>query len=190
MTGGTNRAVSIIGCGFVADLYMRSLAKHSDVAVTQVYDRDPERLSAFAAHWKLRSVDSMERFMGNLPAGSLVLNLTNPSEHFEITQFIDQLTALIWRAKHHDAAKFFGLCVAQPVAGQDPPHAVRHDNHRAGGGIDTFRIQGLAGRLYRPSQENRGGQIRQTRRIDVLPDLVRAPELRITDEIVGQLHPG
>jgi predicted dehydrogenase len=80
------RSLSIIGCGFVADLYMRSLEKHPDIAVTQVYDHDPERLAAFCAHWNLRAADSMERFLGNLPKGALVLNLTNPDAHYDITK--------------------------------------------------------------------------------------------------------
>ncbi|MBO9474048.1 Gfo/Idh/MocA family oxidoreductase [Shimia sp. R10_1] len=88
------RSVSIIGCGFVADLYMRSFAAHPDIAVTQVYDHDPARLKAFAQHWNLHTAESLDRFLGNLPKGSLVLNLTNPTAHFEITE-----TCL--RAGHH-----------------------------------------------------------------------------------------
>jgi predicted dehydrogenase len=86
MANGKPRSVSIIGCGFVADLYMRAFTAHPDVAVTQVYDHDPARLSAFASHWKLHAVNSLERFLGNLPKGSLVLNLTNPSAHYDITR--------------------------------------------------------------------------------------------------------
>ncbi len=86
MTAGKTRSLSIIGCGFVADLYMRSFAVHPDIAVTQVYDRDPVRLKAFSEHWNLHAVDSMERLLGNLPQGSLVLNLTNPASHYEISR--------------------------------------------------------------------------------------------------------
>lgn len=86
MNAPVARSVSIIGCGFVADLYMRSFAKHPDIAVTQVFDHDPERLKAFCDHWKVRGVDSMERFLGNLPVGTLVLNLTNPSAHYEVSK--------------------------------------------------------------------------------------------------------
>ncbi|WP_270732612.1 Gfo/Idh/MocA family protein [Shimia sp. Alg240-R146] len=86
MNAPVARSVSIVGCGFVADLYMRSLAKHPDIAVTQVFDRDPERLAAFCEHWKVRGVDSMARFLGNLPTGALVLNLTNPAEHYAVSK--------------------------------------------------------------------------------------------------------
>ncbi|CUH51133.1 Gfo/Idh/MocA family protein [Shimia marina] len=86
MSARKTRSVSIIGCGFVADLYMRSFAAHPDIAVTQVYDHDPDRLRAFADHWHLHSVESLARFLGNLPEGSLILNLTNPEAHYEISR--------------------------------------------------------------------------------------------------------
>ncbi|WP_412553282.1 Gfo/Idh/MocA family protein [Shimia sp. MIT1388] len=86
MSAAQTRSVSIIGCGFVADLYMRSFAAHPDIAVTQVYDHDPNRLKAFAEHWNLHTADSLERFLGNLPQGSLVLNLTNPGAHYEVSR--------------------------------------------------------------------------------------------------------
>ncbi|TCL00736.1 putative dehydrogenase [Shimia isoporae] len=86
MSAPVARSVSIIGCGFVADLYMRSLGKHPDIAVSQVYDRNPARMAAFCDHWNLRGVESMDRFLGNLPAGSVVLNLTNPDAHYDVTK--------------------------------------------------------------------------------------------------------
>lgn len=86
MGGSTKRAVSIIGCGFVADLYMRSFAAHPDIAVTQVHDHDPARLAAFCKHWNLQGAQTLDRFLGNLPAGSLILNLTNPAAHYPITR--------------------------------------------------------------------------------------------------------
>eukprot|EP00581_Thalassiosira_minuscula_P021723 CAMPEP_0184435714 /NCGR_PEP_ID=MMETSP0738-20130409/505991_1 /TAXON_ID=385413 /ORGANISM="Thalassiosira miniscula, Strain CCMP1093" /LENGTH=213 /DNA_ID=CAMNT_0026802225 /DNA_START=36 /DNA_END=674 /DNA_ORIENTATION=+ len=86
MSAAQTRSVSIIGCGFVADLYMRSFAAHPDIAVTQVFDHDPNRLKAFADHWNLHTADSLERLLGNLPQGSLVLNLTNPGAHYEVSR--------------------------------------------------------------------------------------------------------
>ncbi|MEP2530317.1 Gfo/Idh/MocA family oxidoreductase [Shimia sp.] len=85
MNDRPKKSLSIVGCGFVADLYMRSLAKHPDIAVTQVFDHNPARLAAFADHWKLRSAETFDRFLGNLPVGSVVINLTNPDAHFDVT---------------------------------------------------------------------------------------------------------
>ncbi len=78
--------LAIIGCGFVADLYMRSLATFPHVQVAHVYDRDPVRLKAFCDHWQVPSAKSLEKLLADLPAGSLVLNLTNPGSHFEINK--------------------------------------------------------------------------------------------------------
>ena len=78
--------VSIIGCGFVADLYMRSLATFPHVSVDRVYDRDASRLSAFAAHWNVPTRATLDDFFQDLPAGSVILNLTNPKSHFEINK--------------------------------------------------------------------------------------------------------
>ena len=70
----------------MADLYMRSFEAHPDLSIAQVYDRDPERLSAFCNHWDLASVDTLDAFFDALPPGSLVLNLTNPSAHYELNK--------------------------------------------------------------------------------------------------------
>ncbi len=48
--------VVLIGCGFVADLYARSLASFPHVQVLGAHDRDRTRMSAFCAHWKFREL--------------------------------------------------------------------------------------------------------------------------------------
>ena len=50
--------VALVGCGFVADLYMRSLRLYPRVEVVAVHDRDPDRQAAFAA-----SEDQQERIV-------------------------------------------------------------------------------------------------------------------------------
>lgn len=78
--------VVIIGCGFVADLYMRSLALYPDIAVVCVWDHDPRRLAAFAAHWKATPAVSVEDCLARAAAtDALVLNLTNPRAHFAVS---------------------------------------------------------------------------------------------------------
>ena len=80
---GTHR-VALIGCGFVADLYMRSFAEHPDVRIVAVHDRDRARLAAFCAHWSLPACETLEAVFATAPA--LILNLTNPVSHAEITR--------------------------------------------------------------------------------------------------------
>ena len=78
--------IAFIGCGFVADLYMRSLAIYfTDLNIVGVYDRDPARQKAFCEHWGLKGFDSRAELFASLRKGGLVLNLTNPGEHFEVS---------------------------------------------------------------------------------------------------------
>ncbi|MDC0736826.1 Gfo/Idh/MocA family oxidoreductase [Cognatishimia sp. SS12] len=76
--------IAIIGCGFVADLYMRSFARFPHVTLRAAYDRDTARRDAFCAHWNIAPADSLEALLSDLPAAGLVLNLTNPGSHYAI----------------------------------------------------------------------------------------------------------
>ncbi|WP_202913447.1 Gfo/Idh/MocA family protein [Acuticoccus sediminis] len=78
--------VAIIGCGFVADLYMRSLSLYPEVTVVGAFDIRGERLKAFTDHWKIPLFPSREALFEALPADGLVLNLTNPTAHFEVSR--------------------------------------------------------------------------------------------------------
>ncbi|EBA06355.1 Gfo/Idh/MocA family protein [Sagittula stellata] len=73
--------VLLLGCGFVADLYARSLATFPGIEVAGVYDIDTARLTAFCAHWNMPAAASFEGLLAMAP-GALVLNLTNPGTHF------------------------------------------------------------------------------------------------------------
>ncbi len=79
--GGT---VVLIGCGFVADLYMRGRKLHPGLHVACAWDIDPARLAAFCAHWDIAPAESLDAALAALPADGLVLNLTNPAAHHEI----------------------------------------------------------------------------------------------------------
>ncbi len=82
------RPIALIGGGFVADLYMRSFALYPELRIAGVHDRDPARLAAFAGHWNLTPHDRLEALLQALPAGALVLNLTNPSEHVAVSRAV------------------------------------------------------------------------------------------------------
>ena len=79
-------AVVIIGCGFVADLYMTGLKTFPQIRILGAFDRDAPRLAAFAAHWQVTTFDSLDAALAALPADGLVLNLTNPASHAEINR--------------------------------------------------------------------------------------------------------
>ncbi len=80
------RDVAIIGCGFVADLYLRSFALYRDVKICGVFDHDADRLKAFCNYWNLPSAPTQDALFASLPKGALILNLTNPGEHFAVSR--------------------------------------------------------------------------------------------------------
>ncbi|MDD9745313.1 MULTISPECIES: Gfo/Idh/MocA family protein [Marinovum] len=80
------RAVGLIGCGFVADLYMRSLALYDDLSVVAAHDTDAARLAAFCAHWAVPPQADLQNFLAALPEGAIVLNLTNPGAHYTVNR--------------------------------------------------------------------------------------------------------
>jgi predicted dehydrogenase len=85
--------VAIIGCGFVADFYMASLRYHDNLNLIRVFDRDAHRLAQFASHYSLDTYQSLDELLRDETV-SLVLNLTNPRDHYEVNR------ALLIAGKH------------------------------------------------------------------------------------------
>lgn len=77
--------IAIVGCGFVADYYMLTLANHPELELVGVYDRDPAALRRFSAYFKARAFDSLDALLAE-PSVELVLNLTNPSSHYAVSK--------------------------------------------------------------------------------------------------------
>ncbi len=82
--------ISIIGTGFVADLYMRSLETYPNIKILKVFDQDKARLNAFSKFWNVKAADSIEEIVA-LSANEeeipdLILNLTNPSSHYIVSK--------------------------------------------------------------------------------------------------------
>ncbi len=75
----------IVGTGYVADLYLRSLRLYPEIEIAGCYDRDASRLAAFCAHWSLPAIDSLSALMEHGEQGDVLLNLTNPSSHYEVS---------------------------------------------------------------------------------------------------------
>ncbi len=74
------RRIAIVGTGFVADYYAASLRTFPDIELVGCFDRDAERLQRFCAHWTLPAAESFEALLAS--EATLLLNLTNPHEHF------------------------------------------------------------------------------------------------------------
>lgn len=78
--------IAIMGCGFVADLYMKSLTTFPDIKVIGAYDKDAERLKSFCGHWGVVPFSSSGELFDTLPDKTLILNLTNPNAHYEVSR--------------------------------------------------------------------------------------------------------
>ncbi len=77
--------IGIVGCGFVADYYISTLEAYPELRIIGVTDRDPERSTRFAAFHKLSKFDSLDALLAD-DRVELVLNLTNPGSHYEVTK--------------------------------------------------------------------------------------------------------
>lgn len=75
--------IAIVGCGYVADMYMQTLPAHA-LQLAGVYDRDPARLAAFCAYHRVTAYPSLDALLGDDRVG-VVVNLTNPRSHFEVS---------------------------------------------------------------------------------------------------------
>ncbi|MCG7494050.1 Gfo/Idh/MocA family oxidoreductase [Thalassobius sp. Cn5-15] len=80
--------VVLIGCGFVADLYMRSFQTFPGIRILGAYDHAPARLQRFCDYWDLPRFASLSDCLAALPQGGVALNLTNPSAHFVVNKAI------------------------------------------------------------------------------------------------------
>lgn len=76
----------IVGTGYVADLYLRSLKLYPGIEIAGCHDRDAERLARFCAHWSVPAVDSLGALLARGTPGDILVNLTNPSSHYEISR--------------------------------------------------------------------------------------------------------
>jgi predicted dehydrogenase len=77
-----------VGTGFVADLYMRSLNTFNELKVVRATDISRARLDAFCAYWKVRAAQNLEELLnsGGPESPDLILNLTNPTSHFDVSR--------------------------------------------------------------------------------------------------------
>lgn len=77
--------IAIIGCGFVADYYMTSLAQHPSLTVVAAMDIVPAHADRFHAHWKVPVFYDAASLLAGA-SFDMVLNLTNPHAHYEISK--------------------------------------------------------------------------------------------------------
>ena len=97
---------AIIGCGYVADFYLRNLPGHPDFEVVGAYDEEHAKRDQFFAHFSVPVYPTLESAISD-PRSELVLNLTNPRSHFAVT------SSALRAGKHVYTEKPMGLRLAE-----------------------------------------------------------------------------
>lgn len=77
--------IGFVGAGFVFDCYMQTHHLHPWLDIRGVFDRNPERLRQVKQYFGVKTVDSLNAILES-PDISVVLNLTNPADHFEVSK--------------------------------------------------------------------------------------------------------
>ncbi len=98
--------IAFVGCGYVADFYVTTLRNHSSLELRAVMDRDPACSARLAAHYDLRAVATLGEILSD-PRVDIVVNLTNPRSHFEVTK------AALEAGKHVYTEKPLGMTLGE-----------------------------------------------------------------------------
>lgn len=77
--------IAIVGCGFVADYYKKTMSLHPELELVGVMDRNPERSANFSAYYSVPVYQSLEELLDDKKVET-VINLTNPSSHYEVSK--------------------------------------------------------------------------------------------------------
>jgi predicted dehydrogenase len=98
--------IAIVGTGYVSDFYLGTLPLHPELVVRGVYDRQPERSAIISRAYGVPVYASLQALLAD-PQVELVLNLTNPSSHYEVSK------AALLAGKHVYSEKPLAMEVAQ-----------------------------------------------------------------------------
>lgn len=77
-------SIAIVGCGFVADLYANAFQVHPELVLRGVFDVNKERCRIFSKYHKTQAYDTLVQLLNDRHV-DLILNLTNPKAHYEVS---------------------------------------------------------------------------------------------------------
>jgi len=77
--------IVVIGCGYVAESYAKTLDNYPELELVGAYDRNGRNLRAFCDRWSVRCYASLAQLLEDSSV-ELVLNLTSPRSHYEVTK--------------------------------------------------------------------------------------------------------
>ncbi len=94
--------VAIVGCGFVADYYLSTLPLHPELQLKGVMDKLPERSKHFSEFHSVHVYQTLNELLSDEDV-DIVLNLTNPRDHYEVS------LAVLKAGKHVYSEKPLGM---------------------------------------------------------------------------------
>ena len=77
--------IAVVGCGYVADFYARTLDNYPELKLVGAYDDNPQNLASFSTRWAAWPYANLQQALDD-PSVEMVLNLTNPRSHYEVTR--------------------------------------------------------------------------------------------------------
>ena len=79
--------LAVVGCGYVAEFYGKTLGNYPELKLVGAYDRNERNLQAFCQSLVgVRRYAELASSCLSDPSVELVLNLTNPRSHYEVTK--------------------------------------------------------------------------------------------------------
>jgi predicted dehydrogenase len=100
--------IGIVGCGYVADFYLGTLASHPELEVAGLVDRLPERVALLSGRYGAPGYPDLKSLLDN-PEVELILNLTNPRDHHEVS------SAALAAGKHVYSEKPLATSMAEAI---------------------------------------------------------------------------
>ena len=106
-------SIAIVGAGYVAEMYGITLRHHPELRLVSAFDTNEEHLAAFCRRWPAAKCASLQQVLDD-PAVEIVLNLTNPRSHFEVTKRCLEAGKHVYSEKPlamtaHDAKQLLGI---------------------------------------------------------------------------------
>lgn len=77
--------LGIVGCGYVAALYLRTIQRRPELRIVGVTDLLPERREILARHSMAPAYESVAQLLEQSGA-EIIVNLTNPRAHYEVNR--------------------------------------------------------------------------------------------------------
>lgn len=110
MSSATPTKIAIVGTGYVADSYGYTLANHTPaLQLAGVYDKNAPRMESFAKFFGAPTYPSLDALLGD-PSVSIVVNLTDPHAHLDVSQQI------LAAGKHLYTEKPLAMTTADAIA--------------------------------------------------------------------------